>query len=164
MRKKLPAFTMVELIVAMVLSAIVIGLSYIVYNDSTRSFRESQNNYQKINEMLLLQSLINHDCQVALKVTFEDSTMMVERLDNATVYYQVIPIGIIRDDLLSIDTFKLGRPDCQIRYLFEKAPLIEKMELMFQLSNQIKFPIMAMVFYSNEAKLNYSHTKEGDYQ
>ena len=51
---KLQAFTIMEVTIAMLLSAIVIGITYTVFSIVSRSYRSYTNKHEEMNRLLLL--------------------------------------------------------------------------------------------------------------
>jgi Tfp pilus assembly protein PilW len=160
MKVRIPSFTIVEVIVAMVLSTIVVAIAYRVYNYATISFLESQKTYDRMNALITIQSIMNHDFQMANGVTFNDSIITISKSKNQIISYQLTSACIVRNNYSSNDTFKVALTDLHIKYLFDIEPFVERIEFTSRLNSQVDCRLTATVFYSNEIKFNYSKNRE----
>jgi prepilin-type N-terminal cleavage/methylation domain-containing protein len=154
--KSIMAFTMVELLVAMVLSAIIIAIAYNVYNKTETSFRMAYDQYGKTNELLQLQTILNNDYNNAWQASFEDEQIKVERFDHSIVNYTIMNDKIIRQVNTVTDTFQLGAFETSVFYLFDKPPVLEKILLDVSVGQTMTYSLTAQVFYSNRVKFELS--------
>jgi prepilin-type N-terminal cleavage/methylation domain-containing protein len=148
--RKLKAFTLVELLVAMVLSTIVIALAYSVYTQTNASFQNALTQYGKTNDLLQLQRMMNRDFNNACLATYENGTLKVERSDHSQVDYQLDSNKLIRSDKSVMDTFILNINEIVVDYLSQKPPVLETLTMDIQTGTTLKYPITAKVFYTNK--------------
>jgi prepilin-type N-terminal cleavage/methylation domain-containing protein len=160
--KALKAFTIIELLVSMLLSAIVIALAYNVYHSTEDSYRTAYGQFGRTTDLLQLQSLLNHDCNNAKMVVFEDNIMKVERLDHNPVNYMVKGDKIIRQTGAVVDTFSLGILETTALYLFDKPPVLENLLIYVQISKNMEYTLSAQVFYTNKIKFAMSETEDSN--
>jgi prepilin-type N-terminal cleavage/methylation domain-containing protein len=160
--KRIKAFTLVELIVAMVFSSIIITLAYSVFSNTNRSFRKALNQYGKSNELLLLQSVLNQDCNKARLVLFGNGKMIVEDIDHNRINYTITTERVIRNSGLAADTFRIGAYKDSAQFLFDKPPLLESLRLELLSKDSLNFVVTARIFYSNRMKLEYSQKIKTD--
>jgi len=101
--KKIDAFTISELLVVLVISSIVISLTFIVLSLVQRQITQIQKGYQNQQEILLLKRVLLKDMnshQVFFKAK-ENRLIFMNSFD--TIQYDFKPDYIVRE----IDTFKL---------------------------------------------------------
>lgn len=153
--KRIEAFTLVELIVAMVLSTIVIAMAYQVYQRTEISFYEASDQTAEINNLLQLQNLLNNDCNNARLITYEDRQMKVERTSYHTVNYTIADDMVIRETQVAVDTFAVGSLVTSATYLFDKPPVLEHLRIHVQTGSNITYTLTAQVFYSNRVKFEH---------
>jgi prepilin-type N-terminal cleavage/methylation domain-containing protein len=160
--KAIKAFTMVELLMAMVLSAIIIGIAYNVYSKTETSFRNAYEQYGKTNELLQLQNILNYDCNNAWRASFEDEQMKVERFDHNIVNYMIMSDKVIRQANEVTDTFQLGAFETSVFYLFDNPPVLEKVLFDVKVGQTMSYTLTAQVFYSNRVKFELSEMSDSN--
>ena len=117
--RKIEAFTILELVVAMIISAIVISITYTSYffiSESYQSFNVKNENLSLINDLDLL---LKHDFYKAVVITKTDSGINIHT-KKGNVAYTIGPDFLVRL-AAKIDTFKLQTPEIQMT--FEGAPI-----------------------------------------
>ncbi|OKS87280.1 PulJ/GspJ family protein [Mucilaginibacter polytrichastri] len=104
-KQRLAAFTILELTVVMLLSAIVIGITYTAYSIMSQSYLNFTNKNEAMGMLIRVDELLRKDFErseaIALDhhlITFQDSIAIIK--------YQIEPDFIVRTGL-STDTFKL---------------------------------------------------------
>ena len=155
---RIKAFTLIELLVSMVLSTLVISLAYGVFNRSEASLRVVAENYLTTNDLLQLQVLLNRDCFEALHATLEEDRLMVETPACDSVAYLFLNDRIVRRSEASNDTFRIGNMVWQTYYLFDRPPMIERIEIAAETSKSTSQSIVIQVNYSNRVKYEYAKT------
>lgn len=157
--KSAKAFTLVELIVAMVLSTLVIAMTYNVYNRTESSFRRFSEEVGYTSELLQLQKLLNDDCNHARLMTYEDHTMSVQRFDYGEIRYTIMADRMIREAANAIDTFVLGSVETSEYYLFNTPPILEMLLVKVQAGNAMTYKLTAQALYSNRLKFERNHSE-----
>jgi len=105
-KNRIPAFTIMELTIAMLISAIVIGLMYLAYaiiSHSYLSFVDRNNNTSTITS---LDRRLNRDIDKA-EMIYRDSNTVTMRSNIDTVIYRFRADRVIRQKLI-VDTFKVN--------------------------------------------------------
>jgi prepilin-type N-terminal cleavage/methylation domain-containing protein len=120
-KKKVKAFTIMEMTIAMLISAIVIGITYSAYTIISRSYTI----YQTKNDGLALlsridQLLVKDFAHAEMISKTLDGLLLTSRLD--TVAYVFAPDFIVRKGAV-IDTFKVQTSG--LSTLFENQPVSE---------------------------------------
>lgn len=103
--KKLPGFTIMEVTIAMLLSAIVIGLTYTVFSLVTRSYQSYQTGHREMATVLSLDGLLRRDFDRA-ELILKDTDGIVLISKNNIIKYRFYPDYVLRKGI-AIDTFRL---------------------------------------------------------
>ena len=119
--KKLKAFTLMELLIAMIIGGIVVGISYTAYSIIYKQFLNYKSMNGKINEASLLNTLMQHDFSNAsfinasgekeITFTFQPENKIVYRFDQDY---------IIRQTGETRDTFFVPAENIERRFQNEK--------------------------------------------
>ncbi|PTQ92441.1 pilin/secretion family protein with methylation motif [Mucilaginibacter yixingensis] len=117
--KKTKAFTLMEMGIAMLISAIVIGMAYTIYQIAIGSFSGFLQKNKTTENLLLLDELLAKDFNRASGVFQTDSGITLVK-DSAKVNYAFIADGIIRRAAIT-DTFKFNHTVPSL--LFEGQPI-----------------------------------------
>lgn len=105
-KNRLPAFTIMELTVAMLISAIAIGLMYSAYAIISHSYRSFVDRNNNTGMLALLDQRLNRDIDKA-EMIYRDSNTVTMRSHIDTVIYRFQADRVIRQKLLA-DTFKVN--------------------------------------------------------
>lgn len=104
---KLPAFTLVEMIVAMIITSVIIYFSYLYLDSSTKFFNLYKNNRSAINNSINLISLIS--------LQYDQSDSALINGDNKALHFAGNEISylfsnslVIRNDREEMDSFETG--------------------------------------------------------
>ena len=103
--KKIPGFTIIEVTIAMLLSAIVIGLTYTVFSMVTRSYQSYQTRHRDMAIVLSLDGVLRRDFDRA-EVILKDTDGIVLTNKNNLIKYRFYPDYVLRKGI-AIDTFRL---------------------------------------------------------
>lgn len=103
--KKVPAFTIMEVTIAMLLSAIVIGLTYTVFSLVTLSYQSYQVRHREMALVLSLDGLLQRDFNRAV-VILKDTDGIALKDGNRIVKYRFYPDYVLRTGI-AIDTFRV---------------------------------------------------------
>jgi len=119
MNKKINAFTIMEVTVAMLIAALVIGMTYTAYSVVSRSYQSFHQKNDDIAELLQLDHLLKRDfaqadtiLKTANGLTFKNATH--------TIDYEIDSSLVIRTSAIT-DTFKVKVSG--ISTLFEEQPV-----------------------------------------
>jgi len=103
--KKIPGFTIMEVTIAMLLSALVIGISYTVFSLVTRSYRTYQLKHQEMATVLRLDELLQMDFGRA-EVILKDTGGIALKNSNRVIKYGFYPDYVLRRGI-TVDTFRV---------------------------------------------------------
>lgn len=84
------AFTLVELLVAMAISAIVIAMAYVAFLFLTQRFVQQKNTSEKITNIYRLKDLLLHDYQKAHFAEFDGRELFL-KTDQSSIIYSTQP-------------------------------------------------------------------------
>ena len=105
MKKRARAFTIIEVTIAMLISAIVIGITYTVYSIISRSYNSFNNKNEAIAVVVRLDELLQKDFDRSAYIS-KDTTGITFQGPNNVVSYKFNPDHIVRTGLIT-DTFKV---------------------------------------------------------
>lgn len=105
--KKLKAFTLMELSIAMLIAAICIGMAFYMFQFFQKLYLDQQHEKQEQFSFALFQHLLKRDMQQATAIFYEESELVLQDT-TGTIRYQFDPKYIIRDHYQQhTDTFNL---------------------------------------------------------
>lgn len=111
---RLKAFTIMEMTIAMLISAIVIGITYTAYQIMSKSFITFNNKNTDMAVVIRIDELLKKDFAQASDITFAEKTLTFK--DSAQlIKYQFDPNLIIRFSSIA-DTFKVESSDPVITF------------------------------------------------
>lgn len=108
MPKRLKAFTLLELLVAMAITGIVISISGIVYNMLGRQFHSFHEANERISSAFALHSRLSSDFINASLIELNEEGMLVRQANKEPVQYRFTDKAIMRIDQYRTDTFRVG--------------------------------------------------------
>jgi hypothetical protein len=121
--KKIPAFTLMEVTVSMLIAAIAIAITYTAAHIVTVTYGDYQKKQDHVAEFALLDKLLKQDFSRPGKIVKSGNGLRVETV-NGTILYEFTEGHIVRAQYaLSTDTFKLDPKT--IRFSFEKEDTVE---------------------------------------
>lgn len=118
-KNRVPAFTIMELTVAMLISAIVIGLMYSAYAIISKSYLSFVDRNSKTSTLAFLDRRLSRDIDKA-EIIWRDSNTVTMRSNKDTVIYRFQADRVIRQKLLA-DTFKISTESFSTS--FESVPV-----------------------------------------
>lgn len=113
---KLRAFTMIELLVAMVISALVIGFCYLAYSMAQRNYTEFRSASGRINESAKLQNLLFFDVGNCERIMGADRELLFLFEKNKSVTYLFQERSVVRIDGAARDTLSAEVKEIACRY------------------------------------------------
>jgi competence protein ComGF len=129
--KKIKAFTVIELIIGLLISSIVISVSYYVYFLFFTQLIKQQNKNNVVNEFQLFKKVFNNDFKNALSVkdTLDKNMLLINFAKQENIVYLFDQKDIIRSLNEKNDTFNFsGRID-NIQLLDDTMPLITQIQI-----------------------------------
>jgi type II secretory pathway component PulJ len=118
-RFSIKAFTIMEVVITMVLTAIVISITYTAYSIVSRSYLQYQKKNDEMAELILMDKLLKRDVDKADTILKTDSGFVCD--EKAAVVNYKIDSGKVVRVALTADTFKFHLQDMNM--LFENQPI-----------------------------------------
>jgi type II secretory pathway pseudopilin PulG len=121
---------MIELVVAMLISAIVISIVFYAYSLLSNQLRKQQVQSGKITEYVLFQRAFKRDVERAVEIRDSaDSGQLILRTDQQVIRYSIGSGGILRSLNGIVDTFFLEGRITGKEYVSDSIPLIKIIQL-----------------------------------
>ena len=110
---KLASFTLIEMVLAMMLAAIVIGMAYTAFTVFTHLYGNYRNKNLQHADVQLFRQILQHDMERAELVTISEGEIRFAGLDNAEqVVYRLSADYLLRQKGEISDTLKLKQLSC----------------------------------------------------
>jgi prepilin-type N-terminal cleavage/methylation domain-containing protein len=162
-RSFINAFTLVELIVAMVFSSIIVTFAYSLYINTNRTFLRAFDDFNKTRDLLMLQAVLNQDCNRAHYIIFNEKQITVENEYNERIRYILSEDFITRSSIMSTDSFHLGEYKDTVIFLFDKPPVVEEFRVDIISKDSMIFRIAARATYTSRMKVEYLSGLKNDH-
>jgi hypothetical protein len=119
MNRRLPAFTILELTVSMLLAALVISITYAALQIVTRSYQSFGRKNEELAILVRLDQVLRRDISASQGVYKTEHGIVLPgaAADQASIRYEFDPEAILRKTELVTDTFKVA--PAGVRLLFE---------------------------------------------
>ena len=121
------AFTLIELVVALLLGAILTGIIFYSYLLFTKQFRQYQKNTSSMNEYLLFRTALEHDmesCDFVLD-SLGSFYLLSNDKNRSGITYAHDEQQIVRSAGIVSDTFRLGIRSYETSFKNDTTPLVE---------------------------------------
>lgn len=120
-KHQIPAYTIMEVTITMLVSAILIAITYTSYSIITQSYSSFTDKNNDLAKLITLDHLLKRDFEQA-NTLFKDSTGITLKRETNTIRYEFSPEFIIRKATRT-DTFKVQNEGVNLS--FENLPLTE---------------------------------------
>lgn len=115
---KLPAFTLVELLIGMIVSTIVIGACYVSYSFIYEQYESYRSIKNKTVEAMQLNSIVSVDFMDSELITYKENVLTLKN-NNGLLQYEFVDTLIFRRTNEVIDTFRLSPIDIQAKSIIK---------------------------------------------
>lgn len=155
MNRKLPAFTLMELLVGMIISSIVIGFGYGTYALVYKQYLSYKTVKKEIVEAMQLNSILNSDFAAAENILFNENKLTIDKKDNIYLQYDFNDSIVLRKENEITDTFKIVPVAITASFIFpEQKAVVSTFSFQAKLLDETE----GFVFtknYSAETLMNY---------
>lgn len=103
--RKIPAFTIMEVVITMLISAIVIGITYTAFSIITRSYQSFDSKHKDMAAVLRLDELLQKDFNRA-EIVLKDTDGIALKDSSRIIKYSFNPDYVLRIGIV-VDTFKV---------------------------------------------------------
>jgi prepilin-type N-terminal cleavage/methylation domain-containing protein len=119
--QKLKAFTLMELLIGMIISAIVISFCYLSYTIIYKQYLSYKSVKKELVEAMELNAVCSRDIANADKVLFEENKLILLQEQHENVEYHFLETIVLRKNQEVIDTFKLAPVNIVPNYLIHSS-------------------------------------------
>ena len=123
-KQKVKAFTILEVTITMLITALLIGITYTSYSIIVKSYRSFTVKNEEMTVLVTLDHLLKRDFDQA-EMIFKDQDGIALTSNDKTIKYEFKPDYIVRN-AARIDTFKVQTQD--VSTAFENVPINEVQE------------------------------------
>ncbi len=155
---KLKAFTIIEMMFAMLLASIVISLGFWSFNRFAKGYFDQESNNQTIQQAHDLHFVLNNDLFNAQRITLDLNSFHIQQSENTMIYQKLSDSIIIRDHQNLTDTFKLMNIDLNYSYqgkeVTEFNQPIDEVQIEYEQNNKMQKMIAT---FNPDAQLKWQH-------
>jgi type II secretory pathway component PulJ len=151
-KHKVKAFTIMEITVAMLLAAIVIGITYAAYSIISQSYMAYHNKNEDMEGLVRLDELLRRDFSHADTISKVENGILC-KIDTESISYEFQPDYVVRHSTI-IDTFKLKTSG--INTLFENQPVAE----INSMAEQNRLDELDLTVLFHDEKIPYYYHKQ----
>lgn len=106
--RKIPAFTLMEVTIAMLIAAVAIGITFTAYRIVTGSYLGFSKKQEELAGFVRLDKLLKQDFEASSSIV-KTSEGLVMQLEGGQISYKIDPAFLVRNQFsLRVDTFKLA--------------------------------------------------------
>jgi len=116
--KKIEAYTIIELIIALMITSVIIIIAISLYFQLVHTNRSIEKNYNRNTELLQLKSVLSTDFERYENVEYSVNELYFQGRNNRC-YYEFTDFGILRKYQEMVDTFKFEVID--LEYVLKNA-------------------------------------------
>jgi hypothetical protein len=159
-KRKIPAFTIMEITITMLISAIVIGITYTAFSIISRSYRSFDNKHKDMAVVLRLDELLQKDFNRA-EVVLKDTDGIALKDSSRIIKYRFNPDYVLRIGI-AVDTFKVKTDSVNMTFentvvnemkADEEENRLDELDLNVTLQNE-KIPYHYHKIYSSANLIN----------
>lgn len=104
----IPAFSVMETVVAMAITAIVMGLIFVIFSIVTERMLDYKSQNQLVSDMNRLTYSLNKDIFESQQMQTRDNAIVFSGYSGSVVQYQIQPERILRQSETFTDTFQIA--------------------------------------------------------
>jgi|SRR3954462_5248529 prepilin-type N-terminal cleavage/methylation domain-containing protein len=157
--KKLPAFTLMELLIGMIISSIVISFGYMAYQLVNEQYLSYKTMKGKLMETTQFNTTFADDIDNAEIVSSEENKIILRNKNAPELEYEFLPASIVRKRSELTDTFKIATTNIKQSFLFpEDNMFLQQFSFEVNMLGEAEF-FHFTKNYSSEILMNYKTTK-----
>src|ERR1035437_4240342 len=145
--QKLKAFTLLELLIAMVISSIVVAFGYSVYSLMYKQYLSYKKTKTEIVKTMQFNTVLTNDFYNSEEITFSENTIVIFKKNNEPLLYTFNDNFILRKTNEITDTFKIATTNIQGKFVFKnesfQSTLIDEFSFDSQLSGDVQHFLFA---------------------
>lgn len=159
MRKRIKSFTIIEMIMAMLISSVVIGIVYYIFLLLNHQFAGYQDRSAVINEYLLFQKALQTDMERADVIEYPSEKVLVLRrlVDDQPVQYDFYDNFIVRTMAAYRDSFSIQNGGCLVTRVNDSSALVEKFVLNTNMAGERVTPVFIKQYSACQLMKSANH-------
>jgi hypothetical protein len=134
MKKKMKAFTLMELTIGMIIGSLIVAACYSGYQIIAKQYRDYKKNKDLVQEAIIFQFSLNTDFKEFQKVFLLENNLFFSN-DSAQINYIIEPDYVLRKEKETLDTFLFPITEIAAVYVEDNNNSTYLKELSFQLKN-----------------------------
>jgi len=150
--KKIEAYTLVEILVALTITSIIIVMAMSVYFQLSNTNIRILRDYDKNTDLLKLKSILSTDFERYETVEYSIYELNFKNQDSECIY-EFTDFGILRRYQEKIDTFKLKYSDLEYEKQYGNTGMVTELSFSVQFHKE-DLPYVFYKEYLNESKIN----------
>ena len=148
--QSIPAFTTIELMVSIAISAIIFYFGFTLIQRGNREFQKYSNEFNRLNELKLFTTRLNADATMSRGIRSEGN-LLIFQTDSSEIRYQINDSSIVRLQKEHLESFSLNIKTSQFQS--EKdSDLVVYCCMIIQIDD-LSYPIIFHKRYSSFQKL-----------
>lgn len=152
--KKIPSFTFVEILVALIITSMVIVLAASLYTQLVSSNKRILRDYDKNREIMQLKSILNTDFERYNRIEYGIYELKFNN-KNSSCSYEFSDVGILRRFNENIDTFRVEYSNIEYQLQHGNAGMVTQFSFDIKLHHNV-LPYSFYKEYRSEEKVNNS--------
>ncbi|HEX8514820.1 MAG TPA: hypothetical protein VF868_01385 [Bacteroidia bacterium] len=116
--KKLPAFTLLELTIGMMISSVIIGACYSGYIIVYKQFNSYRSVKQHMSEAVQFRNNLQNEFFMSANVSFKDHTLVFHLKDSDMLQYEFLDTLVLRKTASVVDTFNIATASIKSGFVF----------------------------------------------
>lgn len=147
--KKLGAFTLMELLIAMIVSSIVIAFGYSVYSIIYKQYLTYKTSKTEIVSTMQFNTTMNNDFINSVEITFAENTVTIFNKNKEPLHYKFNDDNILRMNNEVTDTFKLAAVNMKEKFVLRSEDLHSSLINEISFDSQLAGDTQHFVFRKN---------------
>ena len=147
--QKLKAFTLLELLIAMVISSIVVAFGYSVYSLMYKQYLSYKKTKTEIVKTMQFNTVLTNDFYNSEEITFSENTIAIFRKNNEPLIYTFNDNFILRKANEITDTFKIATTNIQEKFVFKNESYPSTLIAKFSFDSQLSWDVQHFLFTKN---------------
>ncbi|MDR3678880.1 MAG: prepilin-type N-terminal cleavage/methylation domain-containing protein [Flavipsychrobacter sp.] len=147
----LPAFTLLEMIIAIIIGSIIITLIYGIFLQIDKTWRLYHKNQEQLNSLLILKKTLQNDLNNSLFAKTFDEKKIILVNDIDSISYTIDTL-VIRNSATESDTFNITVSNCHTSFIkhLESQGIVDKILLDIDKPIEIKSVLFKKNYSSSE--------------
>ncbi|MBN1115644.1 MAG: hypothetical protein JXA77_00445 [Bacteroidales bacterium] len=147
--KKLPGFTILETLLTVLLTSIILSLSFLYFNSFQKYLHLNSKNLEYETSILRFESLLNYDLDRCVYVLLDADKEIALTIENEEIIYSLTDRYFVRKGNKSFDTLNINSGNLSVNY-YPNTDLITGIKIEFDDINNTKRLYYSIKKYSEK--------------